>query len=76
VPRTAVDGDTLWTEWDMSGTRTDGSAFAMRGVAIFGVAADVFDSVRFYLEPVEVTSGDVNDHTRRVAGTLAAEATP
>jgi ketosteroid isomerase-like protein len=76
VPRTAVDGDTLWTEWDMSGTRTDGSAFAMRGVAIFVVAADVFASVRFYLEPVEETSGDVDAHARRVAATLAAEARP
>ena len=32
VPRTAVDGDTVWTEWDISGTRPDGTAFLMRGV--------------------------------------------
>jgi SnoaL-like domain len=32
VLRIAVDGDTVWTEWEMSGTRRDGAAFLMRGV--------------------------------------------
>jgi ketosteroid isomerase-like protein len=71
VPRIAVDGDTVWTEWDMSGTRRDGTAFLTRGVAIFGVAGGLLAWVRFYLEPVEETSGDVNAHTRRVVGTTA-----
>ena len=74
VPRIAVDGDTVWTEWDMSGTRRDGAAFLMRGVAIFGVADGLLAWVRFYLEPVEETSGDVNAHARRVAGTTTAGA--
>src|SRR6266566_6682061 len=30
LPRTAVDGDTVWTEWDISGTRSDGAAFLDR----------------------------------------------
>ena len=38
LPRMAVDGDTVWTEWDIAGTRSDGAAFLMRGVSIFGVA--------------------------------------
>jgi ketosteroid isomerase-like protein len=71
VPRSAVDGDTLWTEWDMSGTRVDGAAFAMRGVAIFQVTVSAFGSVRFYLEPVEQTSDDVDAHTRRLLGSTA-----
>src|SRR3954471_7745151 len=37
VVRSAVDGDTAWTEWVMSGTRRDGSAHEMRGVIVFGV---------------------------------------
>jgi hypothetical protein len=41
----------------------------MRGVVIFGIAGDTIASARFYLEPVEDTSGDVNAHTRRVTGT-------
>jgi ketosteroid isomerase-like protein len=62
------DGDTLWTEWDIMGSREDGVPFAMRGVVIFGVVADAIGSARFYLEPVEETSGDVNAQTRRVTG--------
>jgi ketosteroid isomerase-like protein len=68
VPRTAVDGDTLWTEWDISGTRPDGTAFLMRGVIVFGITGARIASARFYLEPVEEISGDVDAHTRRVVG--------
>ena len=31
------DGDTAWTEWEMTGTRRDGTAHLMRGVIVFGV---------------------------------------
>jgi ketosteroid isomerase-like protein len=72
LPRMVVDGGTVWTEWDMAGSRRDGAAFAMRGVAILGVADGRLAWVRFYLEPVEETSGDVNAFTPRVAGTTAA----
>ena len=72
LPRTAVDGDTVWTEWDISGTRPDGSAFLTRGVVILGVTDAAITSARFYLEPVEETSGDVNAHTHRVVGTTPA----
>jgi len=71
LPRTAVDGDTVWTEWDISGTRSDGAAFLMRGVSIFGVSEGRLAWVRFYLEPVEETSGDVDAFTMRVVGTAA-----
>jgi ketosteroid isomerase-like protein len=74
LPRMVVDGDTVWTEWDIAGTRGDGAAFLMRGVSIFGVAGGRLAWVRFYLEPVEETSGDVDAHTRRVVGTSAAAA--
>jgi ketosteroid isomerase-like protein len=69
VPRSAVDGDTLWTEWDISGTRLDGATFLMRGVAILGIRGNAIASARFYLDSVEETSGDVNTHVRQVAGT-------
>ena len=69
VVRSTIDGDTLWTEWDIAGNRADGAAFLMRGVVIFTVAGDTIASARFYLEPVEDTSGDVDAHTRRVTGT-------
>src|SRR5919205_3174748 len=71
LPRMVVDGDTVWAEWDLSGTRRDGAAHLLRGVSIFGVAEGRLAWVRFYLEPVEETSGDVNANTRRVVGTTA-----
>ena len=70
---TAVDGDRVWTEWDISGTRRDGAPFAMRGVVIFGVSGGVIASARFYLEPVEQASGDVDAHTARVVGAATDE---
>jgi ketosteroid isomerase-like protein len=68
VPRHSLDGDQLWTEWEMSGTRPDAGRFLMRGVVIFGIDCDTIRTARFYLEPVEDTSGDVDVHTRRVVG--------
>jgi ketosteroid isomerase-like protein len=48
-----VEGDTVWSEWDWSGTRRDGSAHRMRGVTIQRVKDSRAISVRFYMEPVE-----------------------
>jgi ketosteroid isomerase-like protein len=66
VHRTAAHGDTLWTEWEMAGARQDGAPFLMRGVVIFGVAGGQLSSARFYLEPVEHASGDVNAAVSRI----------
>ena len=49
----AIRCDTVWTEWEMRGTRLDGAPHLLRGVSIFKVANDALASVRFYLEPVE-----------------------
>jgi ketosteroid isomerase-like protein len=69
VPRAAVEDDTLWTEWDLSGSRSDGEAFHLRGVVIFGVARGHITSASFYLEPVEHATGDVDAATVRLVGT-------
>ena len=58
--RSAVDGDTVWTEWEHRGTRADGSARTMRGTVIFGVRDGLACWSRFYLEPVETGGGDVS----------------
>jgi ketosteroid isomerase-like protein len=58
--RSVVDGDTIWTEWEHRGTRADGSTHVMRGTVIFGVRDGLACWARFYLEPVETGSGDVN----------------
>ncbi|HEX5563125.1 MAG TPA: nuclear transport factor 2 family protein [Nocardioidaceae bacterium] len=54
--REAVVGGEVWSEWEMSGTRRDGSRHLMRGVMIFRVEDDQAGSCRFYMEPV------VDDH--------------
>jgi ketosteroid isomerase-like protein len=56
----AVDGDRVWSEWEMTGTRRDDRPHAIAGVVIFGVAGNHIVSARFYLEPVETASGDAD----------------
>lgn len=51
--RTAVSGDTVWTQWAWSGTRLDGEPFAMAGVIIFGVKQNRFSWADFFMESVE-----------------------
>jgi ketosteroid isomerase-like protein len=58
--RMAVDGDTIWTEWEHRGIRRDGSPHHMRGAIILGMRDGLACWGRFYLEPVEETSGDIN----------------
>jgi ketosteroid isomerase-like protein len=60
VLQTAVTGDRVWTEWEMDGTRNDGERFQMAGVVIFGIVGGTIKSARFYLEPVEKTTGDAD----------------
>ncbi|MGN6162175.1 MAG: nuclear transport factor 2 family protein [Marmoricola sp.] len=64
VPASAVDGDTIWTEWEIDGTRRDGSPHHMRGVMIFDVAERQATRVRFYLEPVDEGPADINTAVR------------
>jgi ketosteroid isomerase-like protein len=60
----AIDGDTAWTEWEMKGTRPDGSAHHMRGVIVLDVRDQVATRARFYLEPVDAGGGTVDDAVR------------
>jgi ketosteroid isomerase-like protein len=53
ICRSVRDGDTTWTEWRWSGTRSDGQAFEMRGVTLFEVADGQVAAGRLYLEDVE-----------------------
>src|SRR5437660_11130001 len=38
VTRSAIDDETAWTEWEMTGTRRDGTVHQMRGTVLFGVS--------------------------------------
>lgn len=64
VIRSSVDGDSVWTEWVMRGTRRDGTAHHMSGVIVFGVIDDLIHRARFYLEPVDPGDATVNDAVR------------
>ncbi len=64
VTRSAVDGNTAWTEWEMAGTRRDGSAHRMGGVVIFTVRDGMAGAARFYLEPIDEGSATVDDAVR------------
>lgn len=69
---TAVDGATVWTEWEMRGTRRDGAKHLMRGVFIFGVEADRIASGRMFLEMVDESETDMNIAVGRQLGTELA----
>jgi ketosteroid isomerase-like protein len=71
-----ADADTVWSEWEMRGTRRDGSPHLMRGVVIFGVEGSEATWARFYLEPVQEGGGDVDETIRRAVavGSNAAPA--
>jgi ketosteroid isomerase-like protein len=64
VVRSAVEADTVWTEWEMRGTRRDGKASLMRGIIVFGVSGEAIRWARFYLEPVDESDATVDDIIR------------
>jgi ketosteroid isomerase-like protein len=59
----AQDGETVWTEWSMRGTRVDGAAHRMCGPIVFTVRDGLATAARFYLEPVEDHGGGDADTT-------------
>ncbi len=61
-----AEGDTVWSEWEMTGTRGDGSTHLMRGVIIFVVTDALIRAARFYLEPVDLESGPVEKFVRTI----------
>jgi ketosteroid isomerase-like protein len=65
VVRLAVQAGTAWSEWELSGTRSDGSPQTMAGVTIFGVVDDVAQWARFYLEPVDLDASGVDAAIRQ-----------
>jgi hypothetical protein len=68
ITRTAVAGKTVWSEWQLAGTRADSTHFLMRGVVIFEIPADTIASATFYLEPVEDLSDGPDQAVRRIVG--------
>ena len=72
VLRSACDGDVVWSEWQMTGTRPDGIAMQMAGVVIFGIRGGLFSWARWYLEPVQAGGPDAGQALRQRVGAAGA----
>ena len=59
-----VAGETVWAEWDWSGTRRDGAPHRMRGVTITEVRSGLITGVRFFMEPMSVDGAGVDAAVR------------
>ena len=68
IVRQVAQDDMVWLEWEMRGTRRDGTRHLMRGVSIFGEIDGEFAWVRFYLEPVEQGGADIDLTVRQQVG--------
>ena len=68
IRRSVEDGDTVWSEWHWSGTRSDGQAFDMRGVTLFQVADDQVAAGRLYMEDVEPDSAGIELTVEALSG--------
>lgn len=64
----AITENTVWSEWEMTGTRRDGQPHHMCGVIIFEITDGHASSARFYLEPVGADSVGINATLRRQLG--------
>jgi ketosteroid isomerase-like protein len=65
---TAVEADTVWSEWRWSGTHEDGSRLAMAGVIVFGVRDGQIAWARLYIEPVEAAGAGIDAAVRAMTG--------
>ncbi|MCU1451159.1 MAG: hypothetical protein JWP02_3329 [Acidimicrobiales bacterium] len=63
--RKAGGGDSVWAEWEFTGTRRDGAAHLMRGVTVFGLRDGRASWARFYVEPVDEDRTGVHEHIDR-----------
>jgi hypothetical protein len=68
ICRSVQDGDTTWTEWRWSGTRSDGRAFAMRGVTLFETSDDQIVAGRLCLEEVERDVAGIEQAVEALSG--------
>jgi ketosteroid isomerase-like protein len=64
----AVDGPTVWCEWDWSGTRRDGAEHRMRGVTLTEVRDGSIVRTRFFMEPVSRDGIDASAAVTAVMG--------
>jgi ketosteroid isomerase-like protein len=67
--RTSVTGNTIWSEWDWTGTQANGEPMHLRGVIIMGVRDGLIVWGRLYIEDVEQDGGGIDEDVRQMTGT-------
>ena len=68
ICRSVQDGETTWTEWRWSGTRSDGQSFEVRGVTLFEITDDQIVAGRLYLEDVERDVAGIEQAVEALSG--------
>ncbi|MGI8524028.1 MAG: nuclear transport factor 2 family protein [Nocardioides sp.] len=69
VLSSSAEGDRVWSEWEMRGTRTDGGIHLMRGVIVFEVTEGRARSARFFVEPVDADATTADEAVAHLTGT-------
>jgi ketosteroid isomerase-like protein len=65
---TAVEEDTVWTEWRWHGTHEDGGPLEMAGVIILSVRDGRVAQARLYVEPVQRAGEGIDAAVREMSG--------
>lgn len=66
--RSVQGGDTTWTEWRWSGTRTDGLPMDVRGVTLFEARDGQIMAGRLYMEDVELEPASIEEAVESISG--------
>ncbi|BCW71586.1 hypothetical protein NicSoilB8_26300 [Arthrobacter sp. NicSoilB8] len=75
VVRSVDDGNTTWSEWSWTGTRTDGQPFDMRGVTIFEIEDGLITAGRLFMEEVEQENVGIAEAVQGLSGRLPGQPT-
>lgn len=68
VTNLTADGELVWVELALGGTRRDGTSVHLSGVQIFTVRDALVQKCRFFLEPVEPVGVDADGAVREAVG--------
>ena len=68
VLNATTQGERVWSEWEMRGTRRDGLPQLMRGVIVFDVEDGRARAGRFFVEPVGDEPTTADEAIQRLTG--------
>jgi len=68
IRRSAQAGDTTWSEWHWSGTRSDGQPFEARGVTLFEIGDGQIVAGTLYMEDVDRQGSGIEQAVEALSG--------